>query len=537
MDITYEIGLISLFALIFTIIFSKLKFSPIIGLIITGIIIGPKGLKLVSNEGYIKLFSDLGEILLLYYIGSKIDLKKINKIGIKPLLVWLTKGISVFVVIYLFTTIIGLSKENALIFSSIFMVSSTAFFAKITKEKQIIKRKESQLIFIVLLIEDLLSIFLLMFYSNVSNNIALSLIKAVLILVGIYFIFSKYIISLFKKIIDIKSNEIFLFFSLSLAILLSMVSKSLNLSPGIGAFLAGNLLASIKNKEKILDHLGLLFTSFFFLSIGMQINLTHVIDYLPMIIELTFIILITIFVSIFFSTYFLGFNSKQSTLSTTLMLSIGEFSLILAKEVSHLMTIDIVSIAGAIVLIGAFTENIGINNYEKINNIIEKRIPKGIRRFLKNISIYLGEVFKEIKKDNKEIRIIFEKIVIAIFIIAFLLFISSLNNLLTLFYVIIFSIYIIKKIIELFIEISKDFDKAMGKNKLDKQAMINAILIISLLILTFIYIILTDILNLNKIYICLTILPFFLILVLLYNLGKITKKIVEEKYGLSKISK
>jgi len=286
----------------------------------------------------------------------------------------------------------------------------------------------------VLIIEDILAVFVLTFFSGVkdSSSSILStfehIIFSIAILVFAYLVMLKilkYIVHAIRK--NNSDESVLTFLSLGMGALFSYFAAYLGLTPSAGAFLAGSLIASLPNAKeygKAIHPWALIFTSIFFISMGTMVNFDSVQQNISLILVLLATVVIAQLIGIGFITYmFANFRNEQPFFASIAMISIGEFSLLVAKESQKFnLGVDLVSVTASIIFISAVLMSISINYSEKLHSILSSRIPTRIKFRLERVSNYMRRFFDQIeieshftKKLKYESKIVFMLIVMVMF--------------------------------------------------------------------------------------------------------------------------
>jgi len=409
-----ELAVVFIFSLLGLIAAVRLRLPPIIGILLAGALVGPNALALVKNSDLIAGFSEIGAILLLFAIGIEFSLNKIMKFGVRAILVAFAKITFVFVTIYEISILIGLSQLEAIILGNIFAITSTTLFSKLIKGSYDQNKEEINIMFAVLIIEDIFAVFVLAVISSlpgesqlVLNDLAFSILKSLVILLITYLIVQKTIRAFFDYILKFKTEEMLVFASLSICILFALLSSAIGLEASIGAFLAGSLMASLKEFKKIertILPFGLFFSAFFFLSIGMLVDFGILWQNLPIIVMLVSVSMLAKFIIIATTTYLFGFSSRASVFSGITMLTVGEFSLLIAMKAQPLMSFDIIGTISASVFITALI-SAGIMRKEiAIDDWITNATPLKARTAGRRISRYINSVVVEFEPNGRFFR-------------------------------------------------------------------------------------------------------------------------------------
>ena len=429
-----SLGILFLCALIGGIIATRFRQPAVFGLLLVGAIIGPNLLNLVRDQSVINMMADFGAILILFIIGLEFDISKLMKLGARSILIGLLKVAIVLFFGYETTLLLGFSTKAALFIGVILSFSSTVVVVKVLEQKEMFSRKEVPLLIAILIIEDVIAVLILTFFSGIKNaNSSLlstfeHIIFSIAILVFAYYITMKILKYGVNIILNNNSDEsVLAFLSLGIGALFSYFAFYLGLTPSAGAFLAGSLIASLPNAKeygKAIRPYALIFTSIFFISMGTLVDFNAVNANIALIVALLFTILISRFIAIGFLTFLLAnFRNEQPFFSSIAMISVGEFSLLVAKESQKFgVGIDLVTITAAIIFISAIFMSISINYSENLHNALNPRIPLNTKLKLERISNYMRKFFDQIdienfftKKLKSDSKMAFMLIILALF--------------------------------------------------------------------------------------------------------------------------
>ena len=407
-----SLGILFLCAIIGGIIATRFKQPAVFGLLLVGAIVGPHSLKLVDNVDMITSMADIGAILMLFTIGLEFDVSKLMKLGARSLLIGLLKFAIVLFFGYEATLLMGFSVKVALFVGVILSFSSTVVVVKVLEQKEMFSRKEVPLLIAVLIIEDIIAVFALTFFSGIKSSsvgmisIFEKIIFSAAILVFGYIIMMKvlkYAINVIMK--NSSDDSVLTFLSLSIGALFAYFAASLGLTPSAGAFLGGSLIASLPNAKeygKAVHPWALIFTSVFFISMGTLVDFSAVKTYLPLIGVLLLTVLISRFIAVGFVTMLLAnFKDEQPFFSSIAMISVGEFSLLVAKEGQKFgLGIDLVTITAAIIFVTAILMSIGLNYSEKMHNSLTSRVSGKTKVRLDRLSSYMRRFFDQMEIEN-----------------------------------------------------------------------------------------------------------------------------------------
>lgn len=277
----------------------RLRLSPILGYLLSGIAVGPHGLAsfatadnwlgyvTIQDTGTVHVLGELGIITLMFMIGLELSFERLHELrryifGLGSAQILLT-AIVIFAVAVAFNNSIPVS----ILIGASFALSSTAIVLKLLEERKLTSRPVGIICFCILLMQDLAVIPILVLASSFSADanvgivqaLASSLALGVLVVVAIYFLGKKVLAPFLQTINFSKSPEWLAAFVVFAVIGSAALTQLAGLSLALGAFMAGLLIAETEYRhevEVIISPLKSLLIGIFFLSIGMMINLTEV---------------------------------------------------------------------------------------------------------------------------------------------------------------------------------------------------------------------------------------------------------------------
>lgn len=384
-----DLTLITIYAGIITLIFKKLKQPTVLGYILAGIIAGPffNFLPTVNDRENLTIWADIGVIFLLFGLGLEFSFNKMVNVGKAAMI---TATANIFFLLFLgYNTglLLGWSTMDSFFLGSMISMSSTTIIIKAFDDLNIKRQKFTDLVFGVLVVEDIVGILLLVLLPTIalSNSIngielAVSTLKLVFFLV-LCFILGIYLIPTFlKKITVFLNDEMLLLITISLCFGMVLLATSSGFSAALGAFIMGSILAEselIQRIEHIIKPLKDFFGAVFFVSVGMMVNPAMFVEYAWPILAITVIVIAG---KIAFSCF--GFTISGQPLKTAIMGSfslaqVGEFAFIIASLGMSLGVLDakVYPIIVAVSVITTFLTPMMIKAAEPFYRFIKKILP------------------------------------------------------------------------------------------------------------------------------------------------------------------
>ena len=333
-----EIVIIFSLALIVLIVFNRAKLPTILGFFVTGVIAGPSGLGLISS-GSIESLAELGVILLLFTIGLEMsperfgDFRKTALIGGT-----LQIGLTVLIVAF-FTLILGLNPGKAVFMGFLIALSSTAVVLKVLQDLHETETPHGQASLAILIFQDVAAVPMILtipFLAGAGGSTPLhTLLTGGAVLIGTLLSARWIVPRLFDVVADTRSREIFLLTVILVCASVTWLTGSAGLSPALGAFLAGLIVANTDYAHRAQGSIlpfQEVFLSFFFVSLGMLLDVGFFMRHLPLIIlALIGVMMIKLALNSFVG-FIMGFSARVVVLTGVVLAQIGEFSFILSES-------------------------------------------------------------------------------------------------------------------------------------------------------------------------------------------------------------
>jgi Kef-type K+ transport system membrane component KefB len=278
-NIIFQLVLIFAGAALFASLFLFLKQPIILAYIVLGIVVGPKGLELISDAEQIERLAHIGIILLLFLIGLNFQpAKLVGLLGLVGIVTLATCFI--FMLLSLAVALaFGYPFIDSLIIGAALMFSSTIVSLKLIPTTQLHHHHVGDVMISVLLLQDVIAIVLIVLVTeggmdDVTISVGLLLLKLVVLSVMSFFIVRFVITKIFLKFDVIKEHTFVM--SLGWGLFVAGAAEMLGLSFEMGAFIAGISLATVPIALVIAEELKPLrdfFLILFFFSIGAEFDL------------------------------------------------------------------------------------------------------------------------------------------------------------------------------------------------------------------------------------------------------------------------
>lgn len=280
----YDLAIMLGSAAIVVVLFQRIRQPVVLGYLIAGIIVGPytPPQSLINDIPNIQTLSELGVIFLMFSLGLEFSFQKLTRVGFSASITGVVEVVLMFLVGYAAGVAMQWSTYNCIFLGAALSVSSTTIIIKAIDELNLKKKRFAELVFGVLIIEDLLAILMLAVLSTmVRNNTAVTveLLYATLqliVVVGGWFLIGYFIMPpLFKEISRYINEETLTIVSVALCLGLVIAAAHYNYSVALGSFIMGSILAETTLAHRIeilIQPIRDIFAAVFFISVGMLID-------------------------------------------------------------------------------------------------------------------------------------------------------------------------------------------------------------------------------------------------------------------------
>ncbi len=330
-----------IFSVVIVLALQKLKLPSILGFLITGIIIGPYGFSVVNAVDEVEVIAEIGVILLLFVIGMELSIKQLASIK-KTVFVggFLQVGITAGVagLCYFF---LGNDWNAAVFVGFLFSLSSTAIVLKLLQERNEIGTPHGRNALGILIFQDIIVVPMMLVTpilagqtENIGYSVFMLVVKS-LIVVAITIVSARYLVPrLMHVIAKTRSKELFLLTTITLCFAVAFITSEAGLSLALGAFLAGLIISESEYSHQatsIILPFRELFTSFFFISVGMLMDVNFFLSNTLVIMGIVVLVFIIKGLIAAFAVALLKYPPRTVILTGLALFQVGEFAFILSK--------------------------------------------------------------------------------------------------------------------------------------------------------------------------------------------------------------
>ena len=334
-----------------SLLFKLLKQPVVLGYIVAGVLVGPNlfGENLVSHEN-VEAWGNIGVLFVLFCIGLEFRLKNLFQSGKVALVGAATIIVGMLVLGYGVGRFSLLDNMNSLFLAAMLCMSSTTIVMKAIDEAGLSKARFVKGATSILIFEDIVAVVLLVLLSSIAvkNSFeGVELLKKVGVLavtLVVWFVVGILIIpTLLRKVRPYLNDETLIILALGLCLGMVLTAEEAGFSSALGAFVMGMVLAETLESHRI-EHLMAplknVFAAIFFVSVGMMINPSSLVEYWSAILFVSVVIIVGMIVFGTLGCWWGGETFKDSMLTGFSFVQIGEFSFIIAALGSKLGVTD-----------------------------------------------------------------------------------------------------------------------------------------------------------------------------------------------------
>lgn len=317
--------------------------------IIAGVLLGPKLLNVIHDPAVATELGEIGIVLLMFSIGAEIDLHHLSRNFYKPFAIVLVQILMSFLCMYALGVYLDWSASRIMLMSFIISLSSSAIVFQYLEKSGEIRSSLGIITCGVLLMQDILVVPMILSLNFISGSNAsfFELIKVcaggILILVFLRAAIKKKILKIPMRREIIADHDLQVFIGFCICFGMAWVSSWFGLSPAFGAFAAGIVIGQDKATrwlEKSLIPLRVFFMAFFFLAIGLQLDLHFFVANAGtiIIVAVSVLLISSLINSLLFRLT--GSSWRDSIYAGGLLSQIGEFSFVLLTLAASLGLVE-----------------------------------------------------------------------------------------------------------------------------------------------------------------------------------------------------
>lgn len=319
----------------------RLGLSVIVGYLLAGVIIGPHTppFSFIQDVDRIQTLSQVGLVFLMFGIGLGLSLSRLARMGWPTLLATGLGAIFMLLLTRILGGGLGWDGSQSLFIAAMFMCSSSAVIAKIAAELNLTHERTGQFALSITVLEDIVAVIMLTILGShvrggtgeTVSTVLTTMTAFVVLLVGAGLLM---VPRLMRRLEARADPELQTIIVAGVLFLLALTAVKAGYSLALGAFLLGAIVAEIPQKssvEKSFTGMRDLFSSVFFVSIGMMIDLKLVLPMWPLVIGLVVFVIVGRSLATGLALIISGARPHEARRAGLLLTPLGEFTYIIAQ--------------------------------------------------------------------------------------------------------------------------------------------------------------------------------------------------------------
>jgi monovalent cation:H+ antiporter-2, CPA2 family len=332
----------------------RLGLGSVLGYLLAGVIIGPYLLGFIGKEGQdLMHFAEFGVVMMLFLIGLELEPELLWKLRKSIVGLGLAQVVGSALLIGLLAWWMALSPQQALATGFILSLSSTAIVMQSLQEKGLLRSEAGQSAFSVLLFQDIavipmLALFPLLATLPASKEAAghdgvnwvagqPPLVHTLIVLGSVVAIIAAGRLLMrpaLRLVAKTGLRELFTAFSLLIVVGIAVLMTGVGLSPALGAFLAGVVLANSEYRHELESDIepfkGILL-GLFFIAVGASIDFALIADQPWLVVGGVAVLMTVKALVLFVLGRMFRLSTDQNLIFSTSLAQVGEFAFVLAS--------------------------------------------------------------------------------------------------------------------------------------------------------------------------------------------------------------
>jgi CPA2 family monovalent cation:H+ antiporter-2 len=340
LDLLTELALIMCVAAVTTALFQRLRQPVVLGYLLAGMLVGPHlPVPLFADERVARDLSELGVVLLMFSLGLDFSLRKLIRVAPTAGVVAVIECSLMVSLGFLIGRALGWTRTEALFGGAAIAISSTTIIVKAFAEQRVAPAR-AEIVFGILVAEDLIAILLLAFLTAVASGARLdgaAFVRTIARLAGVLVVLLAggmlLVPRLVRAVVRLHRAETTVVAAVGLCFAFALLARKLGYSVALGAFLCGALVAE-SGAAKLVEHriepVRDLFAAIFFVSVGMLIDPRVIWDHIGAVLALTGLVVAGKLVGVTIGAFVAGYGVPTAVQTGLSLGQIGEFSFIIA---------------------------------------------------------------------------------------------------------------------------------------------------------------------------------------------------------------
>ena len=408
-----DLAVVLLAAGAIALLFHQLRQPVVLGYLVAGFLVGPYswGPSFITDAEVMGFLGELGIVFLLFALGLEFNLRKLRKVGATAIVAG-TLEIAVMLALgYGIGRALGWSPLEATFLGAIMSISSTTIIVKVLAERGDKDEDWAQTAFGILIVEDILAVLLLTALSSAGATgnfqpgeltglaVKLGVFLGAVLVLGLLFA-----PRLVDRIAALEAEEVMVIVAVAIGFGMALLASSLGFSAGLGAFVAGALMAESPRVARIVPKVAPLrdvFTAIFFVTVGAALDPRALVASWFPILVVTLGVLFGKVLAVSLATFVTGQPPGKALRVGMTLAQIGEFAFIIAALGATLGVVPpaLYPIAIAVCAFTAFTTPYLVRSAPRVVDLLGRRAPVGLHAYATTYGAWIGRLRRSSPKD------------------------------------------------------------------------------------------------------------------------------------------
>jgi CPA2 family monovalent cation:H+ antiporter-2 len=345
-------------AVLGVVLFRMMHLPPMLGYLTVGILLGPHAMALAENSAATHTLGEMGVVFLMFSIGLEFSMpqllamrRTVFGLGLAQVLVTIG-AIMALVLLAAFSasSALGIGWQGAFALGAAIAMSSTAIVSKMLTERLELESQHGRRVIGILLFQDLAVVPLLIVIPSLARDpehlaptLGLAALKAAVVLLVLFFIGHKVMRRWFTVVAKRQSQELFMLNILLVTLGAAWITEQAGLSLALGAFVAGMLISETPFKHQVEEDIKPfrdILLGLFFITIGMLLDVSLVIDHWWVVLALLAVIVLVKFAIIAGLAKLFGAPDGTAIRTGLALAQAGEFGFVLLTVITNVSLVD-----------------------------------------------------------------------------------------------------------------------------------------------------------------------------------------------------
>ena len=397
----------------FALLFHYLRQPVVLGYLLAGFVVGPfsPGPSFVNDAEVMSFFGEIGITFLLFALGLEFNLRKLRKVGATAIIAGTIEIAIMLALGYGLGRAFGWTPMQSIFLGAIMSISSTTVIVKVLGEMGKKDEDWAQTAFGILIIEDVLAVLLLTALSSAgaTGNFQPEQLGSLLYKLAI-FLGSALLLGLLAapRLVDrlafLRVEEVTVLVASGIGMGMALLASYLGFSPGLGAFVAGALMAESPRVARVthkIEPIRDVFTAVFFVTVGAALDPGALALYWPLVLAVALAVVGGKVVAVTFGTFVTGSSPGKSLRVGMTLAQIGEFAFIIAVlgVTVGAASPALYAVAIAVSALTSFATPYLIRSSPRLVSWLGRRAPVGLHAYALGYGAWLRRVGRSDRGD------------------------------------------------------------------------------------------------------------------------------------------